>query len=503
MRAIAIVLAALLAMATASSDKKVVCYFGSWAVYRPGNGQIDISDIDPTLCTHLIYSFVGLGEDGSVNNLDAWNDLPSGKDSFGRFNALRQNSPDTKTMVAIGGWKEGSAKYSRVAANPNLRKRFVENVVAFVKKYNFDGFDVDWEYPAQRDGSPADKQNYVQLLKELRQRFDQEGLILSAAVGAAEGSASQSYDIAGISKHLDFINLMAYDLHGSWDHKTGINAPTYGSDTLNIQAVINYWLQQGAPSEKLVLGVPFYGRGFTLANSHMNGIGAPTNGPSRAGPYTQEPGMLGYNEICEKFLNENWHVEYDQEQQVPYAVSENQWVGYDDERSLTEKAGLVNKLNLGGMMAWSIETDDFKGVCGEKFPLLKTINYALRNGVVSSPKQALKQQQEPQEPTYQEPEQPSYQEPSYQEPSYQEPSYQEPSYQEPRYQEPEQPAQQPNPTGVCKTEGYARDPQQCNVFYYCQAFNGEFITSQFVCPGQLVFDLKTNVCNYKKFVSCF
>ena len=108
-----------------------------------------------------------------------------------------------------------------------LRNLFVENVVRFVKKYNFDGFDFDWEYPNQRGGKFEDKQNFVETLKLLREKFDQEGLILSAAVGAHELLARQSYLIAEVAKYLHFINLMTYDLHGIWDNKTGINAPLY------------------------------------------------------------------------------------------------------------------------------------------------------------------------------------------------------------------------------------------------------------------------------------
>lgn len=116
-------------------------------------------------------------------------------------------------------------------SDPVTRSKFVENVVQFVKKYKFDGFDLDWEYPAKRGGHPEDVKNLVLVLKDLRKRFDQENLILSVAVGAAEATASISYDIPNLSKYVDFINLMTYDFHGAFDsdHKVGHHAPLYPS----------------------------------------------------------------------------------------------------------------------------------------------------------------------------------------------------------------------------------------------------------------------------------
>lgn len=107
-----------------------------------------------------------------------------------------------------------------------MKKKFLN---IFQQKYGFNGFDLDWEYPCQRGGSLSDKENFVQLLKTLRKRFDRESepLVLSAAVASAEFSASKSYDIREVCESLDFVNVMCYDLHGSWDKKTGVNAPLY------------------------------------------------------------------------------------------------------------------------------------------------------------------------------------------------------------------------------------------------------------------------------------
>lgn len=93
---------------------------------------------------------------------------------------------------------------------------------------------------------------------------------------------------------------------------------------------MHYWLSQGCPPKKLILGVPFYGRTFTLADRNQNGLGAPTTGPGTAGPYTRENGFLGYNEICMNLKNGGWTVDRGGEHRTPYAYKDTQWVGYDD-----------------------------------------------------------------------------------------------------------------------------------------------------------------------------
>ncbi|KAJ8681992.1 hypothetical protein QAD02_017784 [Eretmocerus hayati] len=452
----------IFAHAIASDEKKIVCYFGSWAVYREGNGRISIPDIDPTLCTHLVYTFVGLTNDGQVRVIDPWGDLspsePGGsKDGFNLFNRLRRRSPNTKTLLAIGGWNEGSGKFSSVAGDPLKRRAFADNLLGFVRSYGFDGLDLDWEYPNQRGGIEADRDNFVLLLRELRLRFSKAGLLLTAAVGASKHLASLSYRIKDVMENLDFVSLMAYDFHGPWEAKTGLNAPLYASSwekgddrLLNVNASVHYWLEEGAPAHKLVLGVPFYARTFTLADPNDNKIGASISGPGKAGPYTKQDGSMGYNELCEKMSKETWRIEFDDEQRVPYAVKGNQWIGFDNPRSIREKAELVNALGLGGAMLWSIETDDFRGICGSQYVLLKTLNHELRGG---------------------------------------------------------EPPENGEHTDACELEctepGFMRNPDNCAIYYLCIASAEQgYQKIPLKCPEGQVFDLLSKSCDWPVNVNC-
>lgn len=214
-------------------------------------------------------------------------------------------------------------------------------------------------------------------------RFIPHGLLLSAAVCAGESKASISYNIPGISQCLDFINLMTYDMHGSWSSHVGINAPLYagprdhsnGQVGLNVDACVRYWISAGAPREKLVFGIPTYGRSFTLQSPQNNLPGAISGGAGNRGKYTNEAGNLGYNEICEFKRSQLWTFVWEDNQKVPYAYCGHQWVGFDDVQSVRNKCKYVQNMNLGGAMVWSIDTDDFRNVSGDgRFALTKTIH---------------------------------------------------------------------------------------------------------------------------------
>lgn len=141
---------------------------------------------------------------------------------------------------------------------------------------------------------------------------------------------------------------------------------------LSVDNAASLWVKMGAPKEKLVIGMPTYGRSFTLANVDKHGPNAPATGGGREGVYTKESGFLAYYEICEMLNNGAVYV-WDEEMKVPYMVDGDQWVGFDDERAIRNKMQWIKTNGFGGAMVWTVDMDDFKGeVCGGnvKYPLI-------------------------------------------------------------------------------------------------------------------------------------
>jgi len=393
-----------LADAREAQGEWILCYFSSWAVYRPGLGKFDVDDIDVDLCTHAIFGFAGLDNaTWTIKVLDPWNencpedDPPGNYCAFKRFTALKQQKPSLKTIIAVGGWNEGSLQYSMMAEHPSRRATFIASCLEFMEKEGFDGLDMDWEYPGQRGGFPRDRENFVTLLKEFRAEFDRRGYLLTAALGNGNPPTIEtSYDVPELAKVLDIMSIMTYDFHGAWENFTHHNTPLcrYPGDTglfeyFNVEASIDYWLAEGAPAHKLVMGIAMYGRCFTLDDYQQHGMLAGAANPGPPGPYTRLNGTLGFNEICERISNpSDCTVVNDPHLHEPYMYCrrDNIWCGFDDAESAVLKVQFAKSRGLRGSVIWTIDTDDFRPSCGNiKSPLMNTIIDAWNDPLVSGP----------------------------------------------------------------------------------------------------------------------
>ena len=269
---------------------------------------------------------------------------------------------DIKVLLAVGGWNFGSGPFSDMVADDRLRKEFVKQATQFVRDHRFDGLDLDWvrtrgakegqRFLSARRNIPqvekavglqtsncsrlwsrfVSRESFVRddeehgFTQELRVAFQPYNLLLTAAVGAGKETIENGYEIDQLAPHLDFINLMTYDLHGgSWENITGIHTALYAragepENSLTLNQVrsarslpqksrldfflrkykdwaVNHWIENGMPKEKICMGVATYGRTFELLDASSNALGAIGIGPGAPGNYTREEGFLAYYEV--------------------------------------------------------------------------------------------------------------------------------------------------------------------------------------------------------------
>lgn len=280
------------------------------------------------------------------------------------------------------------------------RKIFIKSVVEFLNFHNFDGIDIDWEYPGQRDGRKEDKQNFVRLLKELRRELKPKRYLLTAAVASTKFISDKSYDIPSLNYLLDFVNVMTYDFYGPWMNIAGHHSPLYTTagdqKELSIESSIRYWLKAGISRDKLIMGIPTYARSFTLMNrsgddDEMVNLHPLTSGPGKPGTITKGNGTLSYPEVClilqqpgtKQYWNHDWNA--------PFFTTSDQWVGYENQESIGLKTEFVREMKLAGAMIWALHLDDVSGSCegSVKFPLSYTISDGLGIQDIKLPRQPL------------------------------------------------------------------------------------------------------------------
>ncbi|XP_068632839.1 chitinase-3-like protein 2 [Battus philenor] len=373
-------------------EKVVSCYYNTPSQLM--SQQLLPSEIHPYLCTHINVAFAQIR--GKAVFLDSGQ-----QESLAQVVLLKKLNPKLKILLSIGGAHNDSG-FPEMIENHASRKVFIKSVKNVLKNYTLDGIDLDWEFPAVHNAlgvSKRERQHFSQLLQEIRKEFvrEKKDYYLTVAVAAPETIVNVAYDIDQINLYVDYVNIMTYDFHSfsKYTPFTGLNSPLYHRRTeqmymatLNINYTVHMYLNKGLEENKIVVGIPTYGHTFTLVNADNTGVGSPASGYGKLGGL----GFVNYPDICNfiKDFRKEVVVTTDFDAKVPYLQRGQEWVSFDTPQSAMEKATYIRKNNLRGAMIYSLNADDYMGICDEKpagrvkFPLAVSVKNALTKEIHQS-----------------------------------------------------------------------------------------------------------------------
>lgn len=273
-----------------------IAYYGAWGAGRSCNA-IEPENIPAGVLTHINVAFEYVSEQHEITD-------QSGP-IVARVSRLKRSYPGLRVNIAIGGWVFNDPptqyRFSNMSASYGNQQKFIKSLIRYMEKYGLDGVDLDWEYPVadDRGGTPSDFGNFVLLCAAIRQAFDshdpgwQITITLPSSYWYLRG-----FDISRLKQHVDWFNIMTYDIHGLWDQKIVWTGPYLKGHTniTEIEDGLDLLWRNGITPDQVVMGYGFYGRGFTMED---NGCTTPPNcrfsGPAFAGDCTNEPGILSYS----------------------------------------------------------------------------------------------------------------------------------------------------------------------------------------------------------------
>ncbi|KAF8742164.1 hypothetical protein RHS02_03328, partial [Rhizoctonia solani] len=355
--------------ATANPGRNIIGYYSNWAAHRSCDGVPNTvlpaqrpRDLDPFSFTHIVYSFAYISRgDWKLTTTQSDDD-----ELIKELQGLKKQNPNLKTMWAVGGWAFNDPPYqdifSTMTRTSSSRAAFIKNVLNQLSSYGFDGIDIDWgefsKYPGtERGGVEADGKNFLLLMKELQAAIKASGKRVEVSFTApASYWYLQQFPIKDLQEYTDWINLMTYDIHGSWDIKfnTGVLPHTAIPE---VNQAVNMMLKAGVRMGKINLGIGFYGRSFTLANPSCNVGGCPMSGPGTPGPCTKGEGFLSYGEINHLIKSRGLKPEYNATSQTMTLKYDNQWIGYENPDTIAKKLDFVLKRAMPGVLIWATDLD--------------------------------------------------------------------------------------------------------------------------------------------------
>lgn len=325
------------------SQNKVAGYYPDWLEFTLPPQNIEFENL-----THVIHAFAWPQSNGNISYYQ------------GMFNyglAAATHNAGKKILLAFGGWGQSDG-FAPLAADSLARNNFINKVVELLNSRNYDGIDFDWEFPA----NITEGKNLTKLVKELRQRFNQENPDWLITMAVSSGSYNSQYiEFSKIVDYIDWFTLMGYDYHGSWTVHSGHNAAIYQpsncTDGADDPGIVNLKVAKQVPGNKILLGVPFYGKEFGATGLYQ--------------PITGSVTELLFSDVAPRTTNGSWEYYWDDFSKVPYLLNtgHTKFVTYDDTMSIRIKCEYAKENQLAGIAIWALGQD----IVSNKQLLLETI----------------------------------------------------------------------------------------------------------------------------------
>lgn len=375
------------------SNYNNITYYTSWSAL-PAERNFYPSDLDVSQITHINYAFADLCwkkfgstvracEDPKVPLQNRYvydgemilGDPEKDFENFQAFESVKAANPHLKLMISVGGWS-WSNHFSNMAKTEETRRAFANSAVDFLREYNFDGLDIDWEYPVEggeddNSRGPEDTENFTLLMKTVREALDAAGsedgkyYLLTIASGQGDNFVKNA-DLANSVTYLDFINIMTYDYSGSWETLGHHNAPLFfdqnhpraasSAPRNHVLGGLLGHLNGGVPTHKLIAGVPYYGKGWD--DCPPTGQYQTCKGGSAL--KTWEAGVFDFSDLENNYIDKNGYKRYwNESAKVPYLYNEQNkvFITYNDKDTMKYTASIVKSLDIAGVMSWDISGD--------------------------------------------------------------------------------------------------------------------------------------------------
>ena len=312
-------------------SQRVIGYYPQWVV-----GNLPPSEIDFNVVTHVIHSFAWPNEDGSISSYDGM---------FGSDISNIIHNQGAKFLLSLGGWGN-HVGFEVISGDPVLREIFIYNLVSILLVNNYDGVDLDWEFP----DSNTDRENLNLLVSDMDSIFFSINpeWIISMAIPVSNWWG-QWHDFEFLEQHVDFFNAMTYGTHGDWSSHVGHLAPLYPSPPDDLDGScdenMNYLhFSRGIPKDKINMGMPFWGLKWEASNINE--------------PFANNSENIFYYDIPE-LINNGWSYHWDGDALCPYLVKDDGSlvITYENPESIAFKCQYVIEEGLGGVMIWALSYD--------------------------------------------------------------------------------------------------------------------------------------------------